>query len=83
MALNTAGDIAYQKALVADGICFQSDPPVCNRCKRKITRQNFGWAYLEGQGRIPGQFEVIECTACTPIREAGEPLVTFVSRHHL
>jgi len=83
MSLNTAGDIVYQKALVAGGIRFQTDPPVCNRCTREITRKNFGWAYLERQERTPGQCEIIECTAGTMIRAGGEPLGTFVLRYNL
>jgi hypothetical protein len=83
MSLNTDGDLAYQKALVAGGRCFQTDPAAGNGCKREITRQNVGWAYLGRQGRIPGHFEVIECTACTAISAGRERLATFMSRHTL
>lgn len=83
MACNTAGDIEYRQASVAGGIRFQTNPPVCNLCEREITRKNFGWAYLVSDGKTPGQFEFIECTACTLIREGGEPLLTFLVRHKL
>lgn len=83
MALNAVGDIEYRQAPVAGGIRFQTDPPVCTCCAREITRKNFGWAYLEGRGNPLEQFEIIECTACTLIREGGELLATFVARHKL
>lgn len=83
MSLNTAGDVVYQPAPEAGGTRLQTAPPVCNHCKQEISRQNFGWAYLERQERTPGQCEIVECTTCTPVRASGEPLRTFVLRHNL
>ena len=59
MSLHTAGDMAYQKAPAAGGRCCQTAPPVCNGCKREMTRKHLGWACLERQGRLPGQQEMM------------------------
>jgi hypothetical protein len=81
MPRDTAGQITYRDADA--GLRFQTSPPVCNICHRQITRQNFGMTCLEIHGRTGEQFEHIECTACTLIRESGSPLRAFLHRHHL
>ena len=49
MPLNATGDIEYlDMSISQERILFQADPPVCNICKQAITRDNFGWAHLEG-----------------------------------
>jgi hypothetical protein len=63
---------------------YQTNPPVCNRCGQRITKQkNFGWAYLVHDGGKTKEAEFIECTACTPVREGGKPLRLFLERHNL
>src|SRR5205823_983086 len=44
MPISSVGEIAYQIAPPMGGIRLQANPPVCNRCWREITRQNFGCA---------------------------------------
>jgi hypothetical protein len=87
MPLDTAGTIQYRKAQTADGIRFQVSPPVCNVCEREITRETFGCVYLESEewnkARGDELFERTECTSCSPIRVAGDPLQTFLKRHNL
>jgi hypothetical protein len=87
MPLDTAGNIEYRDARAADGIRFQVSPPVCNICGQQITRETFGCIYLESEewNRIKreGQFEWIECTSCSLIRESGDQLRTFLERHNL
>lgn len=82
MPLNAEGEIQYidtQK----EGIRYQADPPLCNRCHQAITRENFGWMFLEGGGRLQGPFEFIECRACTMLRAAGQSLRRFLEHHGL
>jgi hypothetical protein len=83
MPLDTAGKIQYKEASAAGGVRFQTDPPVCNVCEREITRKNFGFAGVESVRRTHETFEFVECTACTPMRQSGDPLRRFVERHHL
>jgi hypothetical protein len=45
-------------------LLLQADPPVCNPCKTRITRKNFGWSYVEKEDDTGQQFEWVECTAC-------------------
>ena len=83
MPLNTAGEIVYRPAPRTGGVRFQANPPVCNRCEREITRQNFGWASLRRDRQTPGHCEVIECAGCTARRQGGIPLTLFLARHKL
>ena len=83
MPLNAAGEIAYKDADVKGGTRFQDDPPVCTYCKQEITRENFGWAYVERQGGTRGKIEIIECKGCTRRRAGGTPLLIFLERHGL
>ena len=83
MPLNAAGKIQYNAASVAGGVRFQADPPVCNVCEREITRKNFGFAGVESARRTHETFELVECTACTPLRQSGDALRIFVKRHNL
>ena len=83
MSVSLVGTIEYQPAPSAGAVRFQTDPPVCTHCQREITRQNFGWAYVMSEGRLPEQFEIIECTECTMIREGGPSLTRFLARHKL
>jgi hypothetical protein len=80
MPLNAEGDIQYIDTH-KEAIRYQADPPVCNLCKQEITRENFGWMYLEGHPR--GQVECIECRGCTMRRASGTPLQLFLQRHGL
>jgi hypothetical protein len=66
MSLNTAGEIAYQSAALAEGLQVQTDPPVCNRCWRTMTPENFAWASVVSNSHTHGRFEFIECMQCTP-----------------
>jgi hypothetical protein len=87
MPRKTTDTIQYSDALTPSGIRFQASPPVCNLCGQTITRETFGCSYVETEEQKKTkevqQFERIECTACTAIRESGEPLLTFVNRHSL
>ena len=87
MTRHTAVQVRYQDAVPPDKIRYQVHPPVCNVCEQEITRQNFGQAYVEIEEhkklRKIEQFERIECTACTLIRESGDALLAFLTRHHL
>jgi hypothetical protein len=87
MPIGSAGKVQYKGAQTYGGIRYQAYPPVCNICGQQITRENFGCAYIEVEGpkkfQEPEQFERIECTACTLIRESGESLRAFLTRHHL
>jgi hypothetical protein len=80
------GQVQYTEARTG-GIRFQGHPPVCNICGQEITRENFGCSYVESEERkkplAPEQFERIECTACTLVRESGEALLAFLTRHQL
>src|SRR5262245_31869387 len=80
MLLNAEGEIQYIDAH-KEAIRYQADPPVCNLCKREITRENFGWMYLEGHSR--GKLEFIECRGYTMMRASGTPLQLFLQRHGL
>jgi hypothetical protein len=83
MSTEAKSKIHYKPATL-EGTRYQVDPPYCNLCEQEITRQNFGQAYLTTEGRIPvGNFEFIECTACTLVRDSGEALLTFLQRHKL
>ena len=86
MPRDTMDKVQYTEALTG-GIWFQMNPPVCNICGQTITRENFGCSYVESEERKkplePEQFERIECTACTLIREGGDALLAFLMRHHL
>jgi hypothetical protein len=81
MPLNSVCEVAYQPVPAAGGIRFQANPPVCNRCWREITRQNFGCVTVVGEAPFPGRFEFIECTACTTVR-ACEPEQTLLRGQH-
>ena len=87
MPLNIAGDIEYRDTQTAEGIRLQVSPPVCNVCEQQITRKTFGCVYFESEEwkktRTAEQFERIECTSCSLIREAGDRLQTFLKRHNL
>jgi len=84
MPADSKGQIKYRAAAEKEGTRYQADPPMCNLCGQDITRENFGWAYLTTEGRVPTEkFEFIECTACTLIRESGDALLTFLKRHKL
>src|SRR5262249_46259057 len=80
MPLNAEGEIEYIDTH-KEAIRYQADPPVCNLCKREITRENFGWMYLEGHSC--GKLEFIECRGCTMLRASGTPLQLFLQRHGL
>jgi len=45
MPINQVGEIAYQPAAPMEGIRWQADPPVCNRCWHEIPPPEF-WAGL-------------------------------------
>ena len=47
MTRHTAVPVRYQEAVPPETIRLQVDPPVCNVCAQEITRQNFGYAYVE------------------------------------
>ena len=81
MPLNPVGEVAYTSVPATGGIRFQANPPVCNRCWREITRQNFGCVTVVGDVPFPGRFEFIECTACTTVR-AREPEQTLFRGQH-
>ena len=81
MPISSFGEIAYQGAPPMGGIWFQSNPPVCNRCWREITRQNFGCVTVVGDVPFPGRFEFIECTACTAVRDRDPEVTLFWARH--
>ena len=87
MLFDTIAMVEYTDAQNPGGIRFQSSPPVCNICGQRITRENFGCSYTEIEQpkkfQEPEQFERIECTSCSVIRESGKPLLTFLRRHHL
>ena len=83
MPLTAAGEIRYKNAPGKGLIQYQTDPPVCNRCKQEITQENFGWMYFESHGHTGGEFEYIECRECTMIRASGPALRPFLERHHL
>ena len=87
MPIDTTGKIQYRGAQTPGGIRFQASPPVCNICGETITRENFGCSYVESEeqkkGQAPEQFERIECTACSMVRENGASLMTFLTRHNL
>jgi hypothetical protein len=82
MPLNAVGEIEYTDTQQG-GVQYQADPPMCNRCLQEITRENFGWMFLEGGGRRQGPFEFIECRACTMMRAAGQSLRLFLKHHGL
>jgi hypothetical protein len=81
MPLNSVCEVAYQPVPAAGGIRFQANPPVCNRCWREITRQNFGCVTVVGEAPFPGRFEFIECTECTAVRACGPEVTLFWARH--
>jgi hypothetical protein len=81
MPLNPVCEVAYQPVPATGGIRFQANPPVCNRCWREITQQNFGCVTVVGEAPFPGRFEFIECTACTAVRDCGPEVVLFWARH--
>jgi hypothetical protein len=81
MPLNSVCEVAYQPVPAAGGIRFQANPPVCNRCWREITRQNFGCVTVVGEAPFPGRFEFIECTACTAVRACGPEVTLFWAQH--
>jgi hypothetical protein len=81
MPISSVGEIAYQFAPPMGGIRFQANPPVCNRCWREITRQNFGCATVVGEAPHLGRFEFIECTTCTPVRDPSPGVTLFWARH--
>jgi hypothetical protein len=83
MALDKAGNIVYRQVVFPELLRFQADPPVCNICEQEITRRNFGQVYIERRERVREEFEIVECTDCTPIREGGPALRDFVDRHNL
>jgi len=82
MPLNAEGEIQYIDTHT-EAIRYQADPPLCNRCHQEITRENFGWMFLEGGGRRQGPFEFIECRACTMLRATGQSLRRFLEHHGL
>lgn len=81
MPINARGEIAYQAVPATGSIRFQANPPVCNRCWRPITPQNFGSVTVVGEAPFPGRFEFIECTACTPVRDCGPGVTRFWTQH--
>jgi hypothetical protein len=81
MPISSIGEIVYQCAPSMGGIRLQANPPVCNRCWREITQQNFGCATVVGEAPHPGRFEFIECTACTPVRAPRPEVTLFWVRH--
>jgi len=81
MPLSSRGEIAYQPVPPTGEIRFQANPPICNRCWREITRQNFGQASVVGDAPHPGRFEFIECTACTTVRDRRPGVTLFWARH--
>ena len=83
MPLDPSGKIEYKAAARIGEVRFQTDPPVCNVCQQEITRQNFGFTCVENNYRTLQRFEFVACTACTPMRETGEPLTRFLEQHHL
>jgi hypothetical protein len=81
MPPSPVGEIAYQPAPPIGGIRCQNNPPVCNRCWREITRQNFGCVTVVGEVPFPGRFEFIECTECTAVRACGPEVTLFWAQH--
>src|SRR5215468_9290215 len=77
MPISRVGEIAYRPAPPTGGTRLQADPPVCNRCWHVITPQNFGQVSVVGQAPVPGRFEFIECTACTPVRACHPDTTRF------
>jgi len=82
MPLDAQGKIKYRISPSGQPQ-YQANPPVCNHCKQRITRQNFAWAYLVDNGDKTGEEEFIECIACTPARDSGKALQDFLQRHDL
>jgi len=87
MQFDTKVMVEYSAAQTPGGICYQASPPVCNICGQRITRENFGCAYVESEQpkrfKAPEQFERIECTSCSVIRESGKALRDFFRRYYL
>jgi len=87
MLFDTIAMVEYRAAQTPGGIRYQASPPVCNICGQRITRENFGCAYIESEQpkrlQEPEQFERIECTSCSVIRENGKALRDFLRRHYL
>jgi hypothetical protein len=87
MARDAKEAIQYRAADRTGGVRWQSSPPVCNICGQEITRQNFGCSYIEDEqpkkSQDPEQFERIECTSCSVIRESGKLFLRFLARHNL
>jgi hypothetical protein len=81
MPISHVGEIAYQPASPRGGIRLQANPPVCNRCWREITPQNFGRASVVGQALSPSHFEFIECTGCTTVRARDPETTLFWVQH--
>ena len=81
MPLSSMCEIAYQPAPPTGGIRFQANPPMCNRCWREVTRQNFGCVTVVGTAPHPGRFEFIECTTCTTVRDRGPGVTLFWAQH--
>jgi len=81
MPISQRAEIAYQPAAPTGDIRLQADPPVCNRCWHVITPQNFGQVSVVGQAPVPGRFEFIECTACTPVRARHPDMTRFWAQH--
>jgi hypothetical protein len=77
MPISHRGEIAYQQASPTGGTRLQVNPPVCNRCWRQITPQNFGRASVVGVAPSPSRFEFIECTACTTVRARAPETTLF------
>ena len=83
MPVDTKGRIKYKNVDTPGHMRLQTDPPVCNYCKQAITRANFGWACPTSDGLTLGEYECVECTACTLIRDGGTALLSFLQRHKL
>ena len=83
MVLDVLSNIEHSNTLASTETQSQVDPPVCTRCKRNITRENFGKAYRMWKGRTRRWSEVVECRQCTGMIEGEIPAEIFFQRHHL
>ena len=80
--------MAYCNTMICQQVTLSGDaewPKVADAVieAREITRNNFGWAYVESEGGRRAKFEVIQCRGCTMRRAGGTPLLLFLERHHL
>ena len=83
MALDGISHIDQSNTRASTETPSQAHPPVCTRCQRTITRENFGKVYRMWQGHTRRWVEVVECRQCTGMIEGEIPAEIFLQRHHL